>query len=141
MNLEPTHSVSFGHREQEPRVENKGLQSLLEKLDRLMAKTQPGKRDRIRQIFRDLYPTMEAYRTQGKSLKDLLTAFNELAQGKVCARTFNDLFEEERALRDRNGDPVCCNVCGNALHQPRSNETSTDLRSAASPPTDPTTSD
>ena len=42
----------------------------------------------------------EAWRpASGKLLKDILAAFNELAQAKVCARTFNDMLEQERARR------------------------------------------
>ena len=116
MNLETNHSTPAGRREKQTHVASKGLQSLHEKMDRLMAKNKPSKREQDRQVFRDMYPKLEFYLAQERPLKDVLAAFNELAKSKVCARTFNDMFEEERALRDRNGDPVRCNLCGHALH-------------------------
>ena len=81
-----------------------------------MAKNKPSKREQVRQVFRDVYPKLETYLARGSALKDVLAAFNEATQAKVCARTFNDMFEEERALRDRDGDPVRCKLCGHALH-------------------------
>lgn len=116
MNLETNHSAPAGRREKQTHADSKGLQSLHEKMDRLMAKNKPSKREQVRQVFRNLYPKLQAYLAQGNALKDVLAAFNEVTQAKVCARTFNDMLEEERALRDRNGDPVCCSLCGHALH-------------------------
>ena len=116
MNLETTHSMPAGRREKQTHADSKGLQALHEKMDRLMAKNKPSKREQVRQVFRDLYPKLETYVAQGNALKDVLATFNEVTQAKVCARTFNDMFEEERALRDRNDDPVRCNFCGHALH-------------------------
>jgi hypothetical protein len=111
---------------------NKNGLALQEKLDRLMAKTKPNKRELTLQCFRELYPKLEEYLAQGKLLKDVLAAFNELAQAKVCTRTFSDMLKEERVRRNDNGNPVCCPACNqplppNALTNSGTNsETSTD---------------
>lgn len=93
-------------------VEDKAMLALQDKLDRLLAKTKPTKRDLTLQYFRDLYPKLEVHLASGKLLKDVVAAFNELAQAKVCARTFNDMLDQERARRDDAGNPVCCVACG-----------------------------
>ena len=91
------------------------ISSLYDKLDRLMAKAKPNKREQVQQRFRDLYPKMEAYLALGKPLKNVLAAFNELAQAKVCTRTFNEMLSEERARRDQGGNPAFCETCGQQL--------------------------
>jgi hypothetical protein len=99
----------------EARVDTAGVQALHDKLDRLLAKAKPNKRELTLQVFRDLYPKLEAHLASGKLLKDVVAAFNELAQAKVCARTFNDMLDQERARRDDAGNPVCCVACGAPL--------------------------
>lgn len=96
-------------------VDRAGVQALQDKLDRLLAKARPTKRELIQQHFRDLYPKLEAHLSSGKLLKDIVAAFNELAQAKVCARTFNEMLEQERCRRDSDGNPVCCVSCGHRL--------------------------
>ena len=93
-------------------VEDKATLALQDKLDRLLAKAKPSKRELTQQYFRDLYPKLEAHLASGKLLKDILAAFNELVQAKVCARTFNEMLEQERARRDEAGNPICCVACG-----------------------------
>jgi hypothetical protein len=93
-------------------VEDKAMLALQDKLDRLLAKAKPSKRELTQQYFRDLYPKLEAHLASGKLLKDILAAFNELVQAKVCARTFNEMLEQERARRDEAGNPICCVACG-----------------------------
>lgn len=97
-------------------VEDKATLALQDKLDRLLAKAKPTKRELTQQYFRDLYPKLEVHLASGKLLKDILAAFNELVQAKVCARTFNEMFEQERARRDAAGNPVCCVACGHRLN-------------------------
>lgn len=96
-------------------VEDKAKLALHDKLDRLLAKAKPTKRELILQHFRDLYPRLESHLAAGKLMKDVLAAFNELAQAKVCARTFNEMLDQERARRDEAGNPVCCATCGRSL--------------------------
>lgn len=116
--------------------------ALQDKLDRLLAKAKPTKRELTQQYFRDLYPKLEAHRASGKPLKDILAAFNELVQAKVCARTFNEMLEQERARRDDAGNPVCCVACGHRLQLSQQNNTprpqlSDSLNESADlPPTD-----
>lgn len=93
----------------------KSVQSMHEKLDRLMAKHKPSKRDQVHQVFRDLYPRLEVYIAMDKPLKEVLAAFNELSKSKVCTRTFNDMLAQERARRDDIDDPACCAACGQPL--------------------------
>lgn len=109
-------------RAHEARAEKVGTQALHEKLDRLLARAKPTKRELIQQHFRDLYPRLEAHLASGRPLKDVLTAFNELVQAKVCARTFNDMFEQERARRDDDGNPACCVACGQRLKSADQND-------------------
>ena len=107
--------AASSRREELKRVESTSNQALLDKLDRLLAKAKPSKRELTQQYFRNLYPKLEAYLSKGTPLKDVLAAFNELAQAKVCARTFNDMFEQERARRDHDNNAVCCSACGSRL--------------------------
>lgn len=115
MTLDNKDPTAEGRRDGKTRAENSANQALFDKLDRLLAKAKPSKRELIQKCFRDLYPRLEAHLANGIPLKEVLAAFNQLAQAKVCARTFNDMLEQERALRDRNGNPVCCATCGSLL--------------------------
>jgi len=96
-------------------VEDKATLALQDKLDRLLAKAKPTKRELTQQYFRDLYPKLEAHLVSGRLLKDVLAAFNELAQSKVCARTFNEMLEQERGRRDEAGNSICCVTCGHPV--------------------------
>ena len=98
-------------------VDDKSISALHDRLDRLLAKAKPTKRELIHKCFRDLYPKLEAHLTSGRLLNDVLAAFNEVAQTKVCARKFNEMFDEERARRDSFGNPVRCLACGQRLDQ------------------------
>lgn len=121
-----THKNNFpaaeGRGVQEAPVERAGVQALQDKLDRLLAKAKPSKRELTQQYFRDLYPKLEAHLASGKLLKDILAAFNELVQAKVCARKFNEMLEQERARRDASGEPVCCVACGHRLTSAEPND-------------------
>ncbi|HKR77114.1 MAG TPA: hypothetical protein VJR95_10630 [Rhodanobacter sp.] len=105
-------------------VEDKATLALQDKLDRLLAKAKPSKRELTQQYFRDLYPKLEAHLASGKLLKDVLAAFNELVQAKVCARTFNEMLEQERARRDQAGNPICCAACGRPMKSAQRNHAS-----------------
>lgn len=115
MNRNNNLPVAEGRRVHLTPVDRAGVQALQDKLDRLLAKARPTKRELIQQHFRDLYPKLEAHLSSGKLLKDIVAAFNELAQAKVCARTFNEMLEQERSRRDADGNPVCCVSCGHRL--------------------------
>ena len=115
MTLDNTNPAAEGRRDGQTRTENSASRALSDKLDRLLAKAKPSKRELIQQYFRNLYPRLEAHLSKGVPLKDVLAAFNELAQAKVCARTFNDMLAQERADRDRGGNPIRCLACGNPL--------------------------
>ncbi|MEG2805490.1 hypothetical protein [Stenotrophomonas sp.] len=97
-------------------LEDKATLALQDKLDRILAKAKPTKRELMQQHFRDLYPRIESHLASGKLLKDVLAAFNELTQAKVCARTFNDMVDQERSRRDAASNPVCCIACGQPLN-------------------------
>lgn len=89
--------------------------ALQDKLDRLLAKNKPSKRERTQNQFRDLYPRLESHLAQRKPLKDVLAAFNELTQSKVCVRTFNEMLDQERSRRNQHGDLIACTACGQPL--------------------------
>ena len=57
MNLEAIHAIA---------VEDKSILALQDRLDRLLAKAKPSKRELIQQYFRDLYPKLEAHLASGK---------------------------------------------------------------------------
>jgi hypothetical protein len=98
-----------------PVAADKAAIALQEKLDRILAKTKPNKREQVSMYFRDLYPKLEEHIALGKSLKDVLAAFNSLTQSNVCLRTFNDMLAKERDHRGDVGDPACCHACGQPL--------------------------
>ena len=101
---------------------DKALPALQDRFDRLLAKAKPSKRELTQHYFRDLYPKLEAHLASGKLQKDILAAFNELVQAKVCARTFNEMLEQERVRRDAAGNPMCCVTCGHRLNPAQQNE-------------------
>jgi len=94
---------------------DKATLDLQEKLDRLLAKAKPRKREQVLKNFRDLFPKLEEHICQGKPLKEVLAAFNTLTQSNCCLRTFNDMLAKERNRRDMAGDPACCHACGQPL--------------------------
>jgi hypothetical protein len=115
-------------------TDSKVALSLQEKLDRLLAKAMPSKRDLIQQTFRSLYPRLEAYLAQGKPLKEVLAAFNKLAESNVCQRTFREMLDKERERRDQDGNPVCCQSCNQPLQGRVVAKTSSDATSLPSLP-------
>ena len=120
--MTPSNSLpAESRRVQETHVEKAGVQALHDKLDRLLAKAKPAKRELTLQLFRGLYPRLESHLASGKLLKDVLAAFNELTQAKVCARTFNEMLGQERACRDEAGNPVCCVACGQPVKTAQQN--------------------
>ena len=88
---------------------------LQDKLDRLLAKAKPGKREQVQRSFRNLYQRFEEHLALGKPLKEVVAAFNVLTQSNVCLRTFNDMLTKERERRTRDDDPVCCQACRQPL--------------------------
>lgn len=96
-------------------VEDKATLALQDKLDRSLAKTKPSKRELTLQYFSDLYPRLEAHLALGKSLKDVLVAFNDVTHLKVCARTFNEMLKQQRSNNTNGGDAPGCRTCGKPL--------------------------
>ena len=94
---------------------DKATLNLDDKLDRLLAKAKPSKREQVMKTFRDLFPKLEEHISQGRPLKDVLAAFNSLALSNVCMRTFNDMLAKERNHRGEVGDRACCHACGQPL--------------------------
>lgn len=94
---------------------DKAAALLQDKLDRLLAKAKPSKRDLTQQNFRNLYPKLEEHLTQGKPFKEVLAAFNTLTQSNVCLRTFKEMLAGERDRRNDSGDPACCPTCSQPL--------------------------
>jgi len=98
-----------------PVAADKAAIALQEKLDRLLAKAKPSKREQVQKNLRDLFPKLKQHIWQGKPLKEVLAAFNALTQSNVCLRTFNEMLVKERSRRDKDGDPACCHACGQVL--------------------------
>jgi hypothetical protein len=94
---------------------DKAVLDLQVKFDRLLAKTKPSKREQIQGKFRDLYPNLEAHLVQGKTLKEVLAAFNGAIQSSVCMRTFKEMLAAERSRYDQEGKYACCHYCGQSL--------------------------
>ena len=123
MTYDNMNPATEGRRNGNACAENTSSQNLLAKLDRLLAKAKPSKRELTQQHFRDLFPGLEAHLSKGAQLKDVLAAFNELAQAKVCARTFKEMLDQERACREQAGNSLCCGSCGRPLHSTLINDT------------------
>ncbi|MHB1056938.1 MAG: hypothetical protein ACYC0F_03515 [Rhodanobacter sp.] len=93
----------------------KAALDLQEKLNRLLAKTKPSKREQVMKNFRNLFPRLQEHICQGKPVKEVLAAFNALNQSNFCLRTFNDLLNKERERRRKDGASVRCHACGQPL--------------------------
>lgn len=89
--------------------------SLLEKFDRAMSKRVSNKREQIETAFRELFPRLLAHQRNGRTMKELLFAFNSATQGKVCNKTFKTMFELEAQHHDENGLLVRCISCDRPL--------------------------
>jgi|APLak6261704052_1056271.scaffolds.fasta_scaffold00793_3 hypothetical protein len=96
---------------------DKAMLALEEKLERLLAKAKPSKRELTQKTFRGLFPKLQAYIDTGMPLKDVRTAFNSLVESNVCARTFNEWLSKEREFR-QSSDANCCYACGQPLNFP-----------------------
>lgn len=92
--------------------EGKAAFALHEKFDRAMAKAKPTKREEALKSFRNLYPRLEMYLAEGKPMKEVLAAFNEVTNGKVCARTFKELLKQQRANQASSGSHIASCTCG-----------------------------
>lgn len=92
-----------------------GARVLVEKFDRLLAKTKPAKRENTRQHLAILYPRIEAYLAKGGLFKDVLAKFNEVAGTKLCARTFKGMLENERRQHTELNSNVFCTTCKQQL--------------------------
>ena len=62
--------------------------ALLEKFDRALSKRVSTKREQTEAAFKELFPRLLAYRLHGRTMKELLVAFNTVIQGNVCNKTF-----------------------------------------------------
>lgn len=85
--------------------------SLLDKFDRAMSKRVSNKREQIETAFKELFPRLLAYQRDGRTMKELLAAFNSVTQGKVCNKTFKTMFELEARRHDENGLLIHCISC------------------------------
>ncbi len=89
--------------------------SLLDKFDRAMSKRVSNKREQIETAFNELFPRLLAHQRGGRTMKELLAAFNTATQGKVCSKTFKAMFELEAERHDENGLLVHCISCNQPL--------------------------
>lgn len=96
-------------------LSDKAALSLEQKFNRLLCKSRPSKRQVIQKTCEDLYPTLEQHLAQGRPLKQVLAAFNELAGANVCVRTFNAMLAKERARRGAYVGLNICHACGQPL--------------------------
>ncbi len=118
-----------------PAPADKAAILLQEKLDRLLAKAKPNKREQVLMYFRDLYPKLEEHIALGKPLKDVLAAFNSLTQSNVCLRTFNEMLAKERNHRGEAGGPACCHTCGQPLKAMNPNHSTSQAQNPSEPET------
>ena len=116
-----------------PATADKAAIALQEKLDRLLAKAKPNKREQVWMYFRDLYPKLEEHIALGKPLKDVVAAFNSLTQSNVCLRTFNEMLAKERNHRGEVGDPACCHACGRPLKAMSSDHSTVQAQNPSEP--------
>jgi len=114
---------------------DKATLDLQDKLERLLAKAKPSKREQIQKAFRDLYPKLEQHIALGKPLKDVLAAFNSLTQSNVCLRTFNEMLAKERNHRSELGYPACCHACGQVLKSPNPDHSTLQAQTPSEPGT------
>ena len=85
--------------------------SLLDKFDRAMSKRVSNKREQTDAAFRELFPRLLAHQRNGRTMKELLAAFNTVTQGKVCNKTFKAMFGLEAQRHDVSGLLVHCISC------------------------------
>jgi len=104
--------------------------SLLDKFDRAMSKRVSNKREQIETAFRELFPRLLAHQRNGRTMKELLSAFNSATQGKVCNTTFKAMFELEAQHHDENGLLVHCISCDQPLPYRRNPLTGQQLEGA-----------
>ena len=104
--------------------------SLLDKFDRAMSKRVTNKREQAEAGFRELFPRLLAHQRNGRTLKELLAAFNTATQGKVCNKTFKAMFELEAQRHDENGLLVHCISCDQPLPYRRNPLTGQQLEGA-----------
>ena len=88
---------------------------LIDKFDRAMSKRVSNKREQIETAFRELFPRLLAHQRSGRTMKELLSAFNSATQGKLCSKTFKAMFELEAQRHNENGLLVRCISCDQPL--------------------------
>jgi len=88
---------------------------LLAKFDRALSRRVSSKREQTEAAFQEIFPRLRAHRAQGRTMKELLVAFNSVAQSSVCAKTFKAMFEAEASRRRDAGLFSHCSACGHPL--------------------------
>lgn len=87
------------------------------KLDELQAAInamQPGKLQQKAQLFKQLYPTIEAALSRGVPQKELTELLKQMGLA-LSVGGFRSLLDAERKRRTEEGDLVCCPHCRSTL--------------------------
>ena len=85
--------------------------ALLDKFDRALSKRVSSKREQTEAAFHELFPRLLAHQRNGRTMKELLAAFNTATQGKVCNKTFKAMFQLEARCHGEDGLRVHCISC------------------------------
>lgn len=98
-----------------PSTVDKRGNALLERFDRALLRRVSSKREQTEAAFRELFPRLLAHQRNGRTMKELLAAFNTATQGKVCNKTFKAMFELEARCHDEEGLRVHCISCNQPI--------------------------
>ena len=85
--------------------------ALLDKFDRALSKRISTKREQTEAAFKELFPRLLTHRLRGRTMKELLGAFNAVIPVNVCAKTFKLMFDAEAARHDQAGKFPRCPSC------------------------------
>lgn len=85
--------------------------ALLDKFDRALSKRVSSKREQTETAFKELFPRLLTHRLHGRTMKELLVAFNAVIPVNVCAKTFKLMFDAEAARHDQAGKFPRCPSC------------------------------
>ena len=113
--LAPEPGLSCPGNPETPSTVDKRGNALLDKFDRALSRRVSSKREQTEAAFQELFPRLRAHRAQGRTMKELLIAFNSVAQSSVCAKTFKAMFEAEASRRGDAGLFSHCSACGHPL--------------------------
>ena len=85
--------------------------ALLDKFDRALLKRVSTKREQTEAAFKELFPRLFLHRQHGRTMKEMLVAFNTVTQGNVCNKTFKSMFDNEARRHDQTGLRIHCPLC------------------------------